>query len=86
MSYWAETLSLRPYNIKTGTITIPGDNGNYVVSGLPYATANYTVSITPKFQTYMVPYVTNVTNDGFTINGSPGEYYWTTISISQNMA
>ena len=85
MSHWAEALSFRPYNIKTGTVTITGDikdNTNCVVTGLQYLSSNYTVSITPKFRAYMVPYVTDVTTSSFRINGSPGEYYWTTISTS----
>jgi hypothetical protein len=85
MPHWTEVLSLLPYNIKTGTATlleVTEGTPSCIIRGLHYATDEYTVSITPKFQTYVVPYVTHVTNNSFKLNGDPGDYFWTTISTS----
>ena len=82
MSVWTETLSLRPYNIKTGTASISAETTSCTIEISPYINNEYTVTITPKFAATVIPYVTYVTANGFTINGDPGDYYWMAISIS----
>jgi hypothetical protein len=82
MSGWTEKVSLRPYNIKTGTVTIPVGQTTYDIDVLGYTSNNYTVSITPKFAATVIPYVTNVTSTKFTVNGNSGDYYWMTITTS----
>jgi len=82
MSGWTETLSLRPYNIKTGTASIPDGTTSYAIEISPYNNSEYTVTITPRGPVTVIPYVTDMTSNSFTINGSPGNYFWTTISIS----
>ena len=82
MSGWTETISLKPYNIKTGTATIPEQQTSCSIGNLPYKNNEYTVTITPRGPVSVIPYVTVLNASSFTIHGSPGNYYWMTISIS----
>jgi hypothetical protein len=80
---WIKVLSLNPYNIKSGIVTLLNESEVITLSGSLYSETNYVVSITPKSQVSKIPYVTDVTNTTFTLCGESGAtYYWMTVSIS----
>jgi len=84
---WIKVLSLNPYNIKSGTITLINETELVALSQPLYNGPDYVVSITPAMQVTTIPYVTDVTNTSFTLCGEAGAtYYWVTLSTSQNMA
>jgi hypothetical protein len=80
---WIKVLSLNPYNIKSGIVTLLNETEVITLSGSLYSGTDYVVSITPKTQVSKIPYVTDVTSTTFTISGEVGAtYYWMTVSIS----
>ena len=80
---WIKVLSLNPYNIKSGIVTLSTEKSLITLSQPLYSSIDYVVSITPKTQVSTIPYVTDVTNTTFTLCGEAGAtYYWMTVSIS----
>jgi len=80
---WTKVLSLNPYNIKSGIITLLDETAVITLSEPLYNGTDYVVSITPNTQVTKIPYVTNVINTSFTLCGEIGAtYYWMTVSTS----
>ena len=78
-----KVLSLNPFNIKSGIVTLLDETKVITLSEPLYNGTDYVVSITPNTQVIKIPYVANVMNTSFTLCGEIGAtYYWITVSTS----